>query len=116
MLPIPICPYCNKAAELVDGTAVYPHRSDLAHKRFWLCKPCDAWVGTHRDSKKHLPLGRLADKELREAKRSPPMPRSTRCGGRSGGGIAAPRKRRDRRRTGGSPSSSASTGNDATSA
>lgn len=30
----------------------------------WLCKPCNAYVGCHNNSKK--PLGTLADAELRE--------------------------------------------------
>ena len=57
------CPYCGKAAELVDGSYVYPHRYDLAHKQFWVCTPCDARVGCHSNSIQ--PLGRLANAELR---------------------------------------------------
>lgn len=34
----------------------------------YLCKPCDAYVGTHK-SQPDLALGRLANKELREAKK-----------------------------------------------
>jgi hypothetical protein len=34
----------------------------------WACLPCDAWVGCHRNSKRHAPLGRLANRELRIAK------------------------------------------------
>lgn len=61
----PHCPYCNKAAELVSGDVVYPHRPDLKDKWFWICKPCDAWVGTHPKDIFHRALGRLANKELR---------------------------------------------------
>ena len=61
------CDYCGSEAMLVDGTVIYSHRSDLHHLRFWQCKPCDAWVGCHKETDK--PLGRLADRELREAKR-----------------------------------------------
>jgi hypothetical protein len=32
--------------------------------------PCDAWVGTHKNSPTHAPLGRLANAELRAAKRA----------------------------------------------
>jgi len=32
----------------------------------WICKPCGAWVGVHRGTK--IPLGRLANAELRKAK------------------------------------------------
>lgn len=63
-----ICPYCRKPAKLVTGAVLYPHRYDLQERRFWRCAPCDAWVGTHRDSPKHAPLGRLANAELRAAK------------------------------------------------
>lgn len=34
----------------------------------WLCRPCEAWVGCHKNSKRNAPLGRLANKELREWK------------------------------------------------
>lgn len=34
----------------------------------WLCRPCDAWVGCHKNSKRNIPLGRLANAELRQAK------------------------------------------------
>lgn len=63
-----ICPYCNKTAILTTGQIIYPHRSDLAHLRFWQCKPCDAYVGCHKNSKDYKPLGRLANTELREWK------------------------------------------------
>lgn len=67
------CPYCRDAAKLVDGRAIYPHRPDLSSKQFWQCKPCGAYVGCHAagvgqgDGTK--PLGRLADAELRKAKK-----------------------------------------------
>ena len=63
-----ICPYCGKEAKLVGGDIVYPHRSDLKSKKFWHCEDCSAYVGTHGNSKKAQPLGRLANKELREWK------------------------------------------------
>lgn len=62
------CDYCRKPAKLVTGKIVYPHRKDLLHKFFWYCKDCGAWVGTHKNSKDKAPLGRLANKELRQAK------------------------------------------------
>lgn len=69
---IVICPYCNKQAKLVDGSAIYPHRHDLYAKKFWLCKPCGAYVGCHAANNGYgngsRPLGRLADAELRAAK------------------------------------------------
>lgn len=77
---IPVCPYCEQPAMLVTGKVVYSHRPDLADLMFWLCAPCDAYVGCHKKgsyvwennvkivSDGTLPLGRLADKELRKWK------------------------------------------------
>ena len=62
----PVCPYCGKPSALVHGDAVYPHRTDLYEKNFYLCYPCDAYVGCHPGTTK--PLGRLANAELRKAK------------------------------------------------
>ena len=47
---------------------IYPHRLDLAEKRFWQCAPCGAWVGCHQNSERYAPLGRLANAEMRAAK------------------------------------------------
>jgi hypothetical protein len=63
-----ICPYCDQPAWLVPGIVIYPRRPDLAHKQFWRCKPCDAWVGCHPGTER--PLGRLANAELRAAKQA----------------------------------------------
>jgi hypothetical protein len=59
------CDYCGNSAKLVTGEEIYPHRRDLASKKFYSCTPCKAYVGTYKDGK---PLGRLANKELRVAK------------------------------------------------
>ena len=58
-----ICPYCESPAELVDSTEVYQQDYD---KKLWLCRPCDAYVGTHRHSEHHAPLGTLANATLRQ--------------------------------------------------
>jgi hypothetical protein len=60
-----LCPYCGTPAHLVGGDTVYPNRPDLRHLWFWICVPCDAYVGTHKNSPKHKPLGRLANANLR---------------------------------------------------
>lgn len=60
-----VCPYCLRAAWLVSGREIYPHRRDLWNRKFYQCKPCSAYVGCHRDGS---PLGRLANAELRSAK------------------------------------------------
>lgn len=61
----PICPYCNRPAELVKGKKIYPHRPDLFELNFWRCEPCSAHVGCHRNGDGKQPLGRLANAELR---------------------------------------------------
>ena len=60
------CDYCDSVAKLVIGKEIYPHRRDLHNKRFWQCKPCNAYVGCHPNTDK--PLGRLANAELRQVK------------------------------------------------
>lgn len=62
----PICPYCGQFSAKVTGREIYPHRPDLAHKTFYQCAPCGAYVGCHSGTDK--PLGRLADAELRRWK------------------------------------------------
>jgi hypothetical protein len=60
-----ICPYCNENAELVDSDLVYWKSFGM----IWLCQPCQAWVGTDKNSAIHKPLGTLANEELREARK-----------------------------------------------
>lgn len=71
------CDYCGGQAVLVSGDAVYPHRKDLHDFNFWKCPVCvDVYVGCHRFGSRvdgmisngDLPLGRLANAELRKAK------------------------------------------------
>lgn len=59
------CPYCKQPAELVDSAEVYDGRS---YGNIWLCRPCDAYVGVHKNDDKNRPLGRLANAELRKYK------------------------------------------------
>jgi zinc-finger-containing domain len=67
LLPHPQCNYCGSPALLVNaGGDGYPYRDDLGP--LWLCKPCGAWIGVFARSKRHLPLGRLANAALRERK------------------------------------------------
>lgn len=58
------CPYCGRPALLTDSKEVY----GTSYGMIWLCKPCNAYVGVHKDSKDHKPLGRLANAELRKSK------------------------------------------------
>ncbi|MCY7484311.1 zinc-finger-containing protein [Paenibacillus alvei] len=59
-----ICPYCNGQTEFVDSVRVY----GKSYGMIYLCSPCDAYVGVHRGTDK--PLGRLANKQLREYKKA----------------------------------------------
>lgn len=60
------CAYCSQPTEFVGGDIIYPHRPDLAEKKFYRCVPCEAYVGCHPGTE--TPLGRVANAELRKAK------------------------------------------------
>lgn len=62
-----ICPYCDKPAQRVNSSVVYGRNSDYGD--IWLCRclPDLAYVGVHKITGK--PLGRLANRELRELKK-----------------------------------------------
>lgn len=73
--PVPIdsrrqvfCNYCGSQAGLFTGKDVYPHREDLHQRKFWVCWPCDAWVGCRPQGDGSEPLGMLADETLRNAR------------------------------------------------
>lgn len=62
--------FCNECDENVDaklstGNEIYPHRDDLKDTVYWVCPKCGAYVGTHKNSEEHKPLGTLAGPELR---------------------------------------------------
>ncbi len=63
MLRGEICPYCKQPTKFVDSIEVYRWRS---FGMIYLCAPCDAYVGVHKDTDKAL--GRLANEELRRWK------------------------------------------------
>lgn len=65
-LPEVICDYCMHPAQLVSGEEI--HGDFFKDKHFWLCVSCDAWTGVHPNSN-FKPLGRLADKDLRGARK-----------------------------------------------
>lgn len=60
------CPYCNKPAVWVENKEIYGRNYGKSYMT-WLCRDCDAYVGCHNNTKK--PLGRMANKELREARK-----------------------------------------------
>jgi hypothetical protein len=56
------CPYCGGDAEWISNEAVYGRR--YGHSwMIWLCRPCEAFVGCHKNTQK--PLGTLARRDLR---------------------------------------------------
>jgi hypothetical protein len=57
------CDYCSQQAELIDSEKVYGRSYGL----IYICWPCDARIGVHKGTTR--PLGRLANKELREWKK-----------------------------------------------
>lgn len=67
-LPAPTCcPYCSGAVELVSNSAIY--RREYGNWPFaYLCRQCGAYVGLHPDT--DIPLGTLANAELRVARQS----------------------------------------------
>lgn len=66
-LPQPLCDYCGARAVLARfGDEAYPYRED--HGPVWICVACEAWIGVHARSTRHVPLGRLANGALRDAK------------------------------------------------
>lgn len=58
-----VCPYCGNNTEYIDSSVIY----GKSYGMIYICKPCDAYVGVHKGTDKSL--GRLANKELREAKK-----------------------------------------------
>jgi hypothetical protein len=67
--PPVFCRYCFKPASLVTGAKIYAggENSPWAHKKFWFCpcRPGGSWVGCHSNSRRDIPMGHLADAELR---------------------------------------------------
>jgi hypothetical protein len=60
------CPYCGGRASVKDSRVIY----GVSYGNAWICEnfpKCDAYVGTHKGTNK--PLGRIANKELRELKK-----------------------------------------------
>ena len=59
-----ICPFCNKPARWVENKEIYNGKNYGKSYMAWWCKPCDAYVGCHNNTKK--PLGTLADYKTRQ--------------------------------------------------
>lgn len=58
------CPYCGKLAGLVDSATIFKK----SYGMIWLCRPCEAWVGVHKNDGKNRPLGTPANAETRHAR------------------------------------------------
>ena len=58
-----VCPYCGKKTEYVDSSVIYGR----SYGMIYLCRDCMAYVGVHKGTDQAL--GRLANAELREAKK-----------------------------------------------
>lgn len=58
-----ICPYCGNKAEWVSNEEVYGRRFGEKSHMMYICRPCDARVGCHQNSKK--PFGTMANAQLR---------------------------------------------------
>lgn len=60
------CPYCHHHAEWVENKEVYGRNYGTSYM-IWLCRPCDAYVGCHQNTR--VPLGTMADARLRMIRR-----------------------------------------------
>lgn len=61
----PVCPYCGSTSTLQDSAVIYGR----SYGPSWICPnypECDSYVGCHPHT--NIPLGRMANKELRRAK------------------------------------------------
>jgi hypothetical protein len=56
------CPYCGRPAEWVDNAVIYG-TSRGQYSKMWICRPCDARVGCHKNTMR--PLGTMANAQLR---------------------------------------------------
>lgn len=57
------CPFCGEPAEWVQNKEIYGKNYGESYM-CWLCRPCDAYVGCHQNTRR--PLGTIANKETRE--------------------------------------------------
>lgn len=64
--PIPVkCDYCGADVIYTSNAEVYG--KEYGNGRCYKCTVCDAYVGVHTGT--NIPLGRLADRELRKLKK-----------------------------------------------
>jgi hypothetical protein len=58
-----ICNYCGRETKWVENKEIYGKNYGNSYMVWW-CKPCDAFVGCHNNTR--TPKGSLANRELRE--------------------------------------------------
>jgi zinc-finger-containing domain len=63
-----VCNHCGQPAQLHTGKDVYPNHAGVVDRYFWVCWPCDAWVGCHQAGDGQQPMGHLAKEDLRSAR------------------------------------------------
>jgi hypothetical protein len=69
VMPVPQhCRYCDGPVALVSNAAVYRGREYGDWPYLYWCEDCDAYVGLHPNT--DIPLGTLANQELREARKA----------------------------------------------
>lgn len=61
------CTICGKPAEWVENKEVYGRNYGTSYM-IWLCRPCDAYVGCHKNTKEAK--GTFADRPTRQARRA----------------------------------------------
>jgi hypothetical protein len=61
------CTYCGREAEWVPNKDLYGRNYGKSYM-IWLCRPCDAYVGCHNNTR--TPKGSFANRELRAARRA----------------------------------------------
>ena len=65
--PIPaVCDFCGAPVIFTSNSAVYGGK-EYGNGKCYKCTKCDSYVGVHDGTE--IPLGRLADKELRSLKK-----------------------------------------------
>jgi len=58
-----ICPYCDEKAKWCENKEIYGRNYGKSYMCYY-CKPCDAYVGCHKNTRREL--GTMANSELRE--------------------------------------------------